>query len=263
MTEVLIIYLVAGSVVGVLSGIFGIGGGMVVVPTMLFTMPLIGMEGDHQAHLAIGTSHATIIFTAMASARTYHKKGDVDWKIFSNIAPGLIIGSFIFGAFISSMFSSDILKKMFAIFSVIMAIKIFMSAHKEHKEAIHHRVTLLGVGLVIGSISALIGVGGSSMTVPFLSWKALDIRKAVGTAAACGSLIAIFSTSGYIYSGLSDNSLPEYSLGYIFLPAFIGIIFTSTIFVRFGAKLAYKIPPAWQKRSFGVFLLMVAAKMWF
>ncbi len=261
MLEVVVFYLCAGAMVGVLSGLFGIGGGLVVVPTLLFCLPRQGVGADIVAHLAIGTSHATIIFTALASSISYQKKRNIDWGIVKGLAPGLVIGALFIGSSIAKYLPADLLRTVFSIFVFIMAIKLVLIKKIVHEHFLPNAYVLSFIAGVIGTFSAVLGIGGGSITVPYLCWRGVGVRRAIGTSVTCACLIAICSSIGFVISGIGRNDLPEYSIGFIYIPALVGIISSSMIFVKIGTKFAHNISEKRQKMAFALLLMVVGIKM--
>lgn len=261
MLVALFIYLVVGALVGMLAGMFGVGGGIIVVPSLIFCFRRLGMDESSLVHMAIATSHTTIIFTSASSSFSHHKKNSVEWTVVRCLAPGLLLGALILGPYIADFLPSSTLQGIFAIFLLIVAVKMWVGFTPKSVGNFPGAARLGVIGGCIGSISSLLGIGGGSMTVPFLSWRGMNMRKAVGTSVSCGVLIAVASSIGYIYAGWGEANLPEQSLGYVYWPAFLGIVATSMLFVRVGVKIAALIDEKVQKKLFAVLLLVVAMNM--
>ncbi len=261
MLTIIFIYLVLGSFVGVLAGVFGVGGGIIVVPVLLFSFRLMGMEEAYLAHMAIATSHAAIIFTSSSSSYIYNKSGNVNWRTVYFLTPGLLVGGLIIGPNVADILPSSILQIIFAFFMVVVAIKMWFGLSPKVEGNIPSRPAMAVVGGGIGSISSILGIGGGSLTVPFLTWRGVPIRNAVGTSVSCGIVIAISSTIGYIYTGLGEPGLPDNTYGYVYWPALLGIVSTSMLFVRLGVKIAVLLDEKLQKKLFSLLLIVVAIKM--
>jgi uncharacterized membrane protein YfcA len=252
--------LLLGIVAGTLAGLLGVGGGIIIVPTLVWifhSMPEIPNTSIMQ--IAIGTSLATISITSISSIIAHHRYGAVQWRIVWQLTPGIIIGA-LFGAIIADALTSDTLQKMFAIFIILVSVQFFLTAPPSHSQLPRH---LHLVGIFIGQISALVGIGGGSLTVPFLVWCNISIRNAIATSAACGFPIAVFGTIGFIATGWNTKGLPAWSSGYIYWPAFVAITPMTLLFAQFGAKLAHNIPINTLKKIFAIFIAVIGIKMLF
>lgn len=260
----LILYLITGVCVGVISGLFGVGGGLIIVPVLYFVFSAQGLPGESLMHLALGTSLATIVITSISSTRAHHRHGAVLWPLVARFAPGILVGAWL-GGILAARISSETLKPMFGVFELMVA-AYMLSQYRpaQHNDQISTTRSALGGG-VIGLVSALVGIGGGSLTVPFLLWHGISMRKAVATSAAVGLPIAIAGTAAYIYSGWQQTFVvhghAEYTLGYVHLTAFLSIIATSFIFAPVGARLAHRLPERTLKRVFSLFLLAIAVKL--
>jgi len=259
MTEV-ILYLLTGAAAGLSAGLLGIGGGLIIVPILFFIFSHQPVPSEHVMHMALATSLATIIVTSLSSARAHHKRGAVLWPIVFDLSPGIIIGAWL-GAMFASALASNTLRPVFGVFELLVAIHLLANYKPAtHTTSINRTKSITG-GVVIGSISSIVGIGGGTLTVPFLLWHNISIRNAVASSAACGFPIAVAGTVTYIFSGWSMESLPAYTLGYVYLPAFAMIIITSIITAPFGASLAHKLPEKTLRLLFAMFLLVLGFKM--
>jgi uncharacterized membrane protein YfcA len=259
MTDVLLL-LVTGSVAGALAGLLGIGGGVIIVPVLVFVFRYHGVDTAVLMHVAIGTSLATIAVTSLSSIRAHQAHGAIRWEVFRYIAPGVVVGG-LCGAAVADALPSETLRLLFAPFMVVIAIQLAMGrASKPHRQ-LPGPVGLVNAGGVIGTVSALFGIGGGSMSVPFLTWCNVPVRNAVATAAAIGLPIAVAGGLGFVYAGWNVPGRPEWSIGFINLPATLGIVAASTFSAPFGAKLAHRIPEQLLRRSFAALLIVLAIKM--
>ncbi|WP_417335781.1 sulfite exporter TauE/SafE family protein [Halobacteriovorax marinus] len=256
------IYLFLGVFAGTLSGLFGIGGGLVIVPTLLFCFKYLGFSPEIAIHMAIGTSLSIIVVTATNSVYGHQKRKGIDWQVFKKIFFPLIIGTY-FGGMISSKLSASFLEIVFSVYVVLVSIKMFLDVKVDKVQKETSLILYSFVGALIGFKSAILGIGGGTISIPFLSWRGFSMKKAVGVSAALGLPISIVGSISYIVSGLKVQGLPEHSLGYIYLPAFIGVIITSSFFAHIGAKLSHKLPQQKMKKGFAIFLSIVAIKMIF
>jgi len=255
-----LIYIFLGIFAGTLSGIFGIGGGLVIVPTLLFCFKLLNFPQEHIMHMTIGTSLAVILVTVTNSMYGHHLNKNIDWKIVKKIFIFLVVGAFG-GGFVSKSLDTFTLELIFAVYVVLVSLKMF-SELKIERELRETSNTLYGVvGFIIGFKSTILGIGGGTISIPFLTWRGHPMKTAVGVSASLGIPIALAGVSSYIYNGYALESLPENSLGYVYLPAVIGVVLTSSYFARVGAKLSHKLPQEKMKKGFAVFLMIVAVKM--
>jgi len=259
MTEV-ILYLLTGATAGVSAGLLGIGGGLIIVPILFFIFSSQPVASEHVMHMALATSLATIIVTSISSARAHHKRGAVLWPIVFNLSPGIIIGALL-GGMLASSLASDTLRPVFGVFEFMVAIHLLVN----YKPGLH-TISISGIksltgGVVIGGISSFVGVGGGTLTVPFLLWHNIAIRNAVANSAACGFPIAVAGTAAYIVSGWNIEGLSTHTLGYVNVPAFAMIIITSMLTAPIGARLAHQLPETTLRIVFSIFLFILSLKM--
>ena len=256
----LVTYIGLGVVAGLLAGLLGVGGGIVIVPMLTFTFAYQHFPQESIQHLALGTSLATIVFTSIASFRAHHAKGAVNWQVVRQITPGILVGTFS-GSCIAAHLSGNLLKGFFVLFTFFVAWQMLSNAAPKASRQIPGRAGLFGAGTVIGCVSSLVGIGGGSMSVPFLIWCNLHARSAIGTSAAIGFPIAFSGALGFLANGLNTPGLPPYSIGYIYLPALAGIAVTSYLSAPFGAKLAHNLPVPKLKKGFALLLIATGIKM--
>ncbi|OEY66714.1 sulfite exporter TauE/SafE family protein [Marinobacter sp. X15-166B] len=262
LTFLFAMYLALGAVAGVLSGLFGIGGGLIIVPVLIFTFGLQGVSAGVAAHLAIGTSLATIVFTSLSSIVSHHRRGGVHWGIFRLMATGIVVGA-VLGAWTASLLSGDMLKLIIGVFVIVVALRMLFGGSPKPGREVPGAPGLMGAGAGIGWASALFGIGGGTLTVPFLSWCNVRMQQAVGTSAACGLPIALAGAAANIATGWRHPGIPEYSLGFIYLPALLGIVLTSMVCARFGARLAHRLDAVLLKRIFAGLLIVVGIRFLF
>lgn len=251
-----IIYLLLGSAAGVLAGLFGVGGGLIIVPVLVFSFSSQGFAPEILTHLAVGTSLATIVFTSINSIREHHRRGAVQWHLFRWLTPGILAGAAV-GGVTAALINGPALQKIIGVFAICMAIQLALNLTPKAARPAPKRAELVAAGGVIGWASAIFGIGGGSLTVPFLVWRSVPIQKAVATSAACGFPIAFAGAVVFMFTGWQDSQLPQWSIGFVYLPALLGIALTSVFFARFGAKLAHKLPPLLLKRLFALLLTIV------
>ena len=265
--EPLFFYLILGLGAGVLAGLFGVGGGLVMVPVMVYLFQTAGMPNSIVVHMAIGTSLATIMLTSLASIYAHHRHSAVLWPVFLRLTPGIVVGAMM-GAAIADVLSNQGLRRVFGIFELLIAAHMVFTPTAPPKllpDAKTWRSVPgpLGMGLagtIIGSVSAIIGIGGGTLTVPFLTWCNIPLRKAVATSAACGLPIAITGTAGFIIAGWHATTI-SYASGYVYWPAFASIGITSMLFAPVGARLAHTLPVPILRRLFALLLLGLGVRM--
>ncbi|MFP5211875.1 MAG: sulfite exporter TauE/SafE family protein [Acidobacteriota bacterium] len=256
----LLTYVGLGSVAGVLAGLLGIGGGLVIVPMLVFALTWQGVSNEHIMHLALGTSMASIIFTAVSSFMAHHRRGAVHWDIVRRIAPGILVGTFL-GSFIASRMPTNWLKGFFAVFLYYVALQMLTNKKPKPSRSLPGNLGMFGAGNTIGVVSSLVGIGGGTLSVPFMTWCNIAIHEAIGTSAAIGFPIAIAGTVGFILNGIGTSGLPDYSFGYIYLPALAGIVAASVLTAPLGVRLAHSLPVDRLKRVFAIVLIIVGTRM--
>jgi uncharacterized membrane protein YfcA len=253
-------YLAIGAASGLLAGLFGVGGGVIVVPALILLYAQIGLATDWTPHLAVGTSLATIVGTGAASAHAHHRRRAVHWGLVAGLAPGIVLGAWI-GAALASFIPELWLKRVFACFLSFVGARMLIPGNVRRDGALPGPLGMWTAGGGIGALSALVGIGGGTLTVPFLNGRGLDMREAVGTSSACGIPIAIAGAVGFMVMGWGREGLPDWSTGFIHWPAVCGILLASIPTAPLGAQLAQRLPVALLKRLFGVLLLLVAIRL--
>ncbi|THB76968.1 MAG: sulfite exporter TauE/SafE family protein [Desulfobacteraceae bacterium] len=258
--SIVLLYPAVGALAGVLAGLLGIGGGLVIVPMLTFAFSVQGFAHEHILHMALGTSLASILFTSVSSLLSHHRRGAVIWPVVLKITPGILFGTFT-GAWVASMLSTNFLKGFFGIFLFYAATQMLLGVKPKPSREIPGATGIFGVGTVIGVFSSLVGIGGGTLSVPFLIWCNTRIHSAIGTSAAIGFPIAFAGTLGYITSGLGLSSLPPMTLGYVNLGALAGIAAASVVTAPLGARLAHSLPIDKLKRVFALLLYLVGSRM--
>lgn len=249
-----------GAVTGVLAGLFGIGGGAVMVPVLTVLFASQGLAPDYVVHLALGTSMATIIPTSIASMRTHHQHGAVLWSAVRGLAPGIVVGTF--GAtFLAALMSPQPLAIIFCIFMFYVAVQMILNRRPSPSRQLPGVVPMAGAGGVIGGISALVAIGGGTLTVPFLTWCNVRIQAAIGTSAAVGLPIALSGSIGYVLNGWGLAGLPDKAFGFVYWPAMLMMAAASLLTAPLGARLAHRLPVSVLKKMFAALVLLLAAQM--
>lgn len=260
MLVLILTYLVVGLIAGILAGLLGIGGGLVIVPMLVFCFTRQQIPQEYIMHIALGTSMASIIFTSVSSFMAHHKRGAVHWVVVRRIVLGILAGTF-FGTYIAAQMKSDWLKGFFVIFLYYVATQMLMDKKPAPSRDFPKDAGMFGVGSLIGIVSSLVGIGGGTLSVPFMIWCNLSVHHAIGTSAAIGFPIAIAGTIGYIINGLKIANLPDHSIGYIYLPALVCIVCASVLTAPLGVRLAHSLPVSKLKRVFAILLLVVGTRM--
>jgi uncharacterized membrane protein YfcA len=254
-------YLALGAFAGVFAGMLGIGGGLVLVPALaLMFAAQAQFPAGEILHVALGTSMASIIFTAIASIRTHHRHGAIRWDVVKTITPGILVGTGL-GTLVAASVPTRPLAVFFTFFVCLVAVQMAMNLKPKATRELPGSGGIAGVGLGIGVLSSLVAIGGGSLTVPFLTWCNVRIQHAIGTSAAVGLPIAMGGTAGYVFNGWGMAGLPAGSLGYVYLPALAILVAATMVTAPVGARLAHRLPVATLKRIFAGLLILLAAKM--
>lgn len=254
-------YLVIGAIAGIMSGLLGVGGGIIVVPALSAIFANSNaIPANIAMQMAIGTSLAVMIATLAASIYTHHQHKAVKWALVKRVVPGLVVGA-ILGAMIASSIPSGYLKIFFSLFILYVGLQLIFKKNRLAEGRVFTRYAMFIIAVLIGILSSLLGMGGGIMLVPFFMHCNLDIREAMGTSVAAAMVIACVSTLSFMISG--SFAVPQLSgcIGYIYLPAWFGIAAASLLFAPIGAILAHRLPRELLRRIFGVFLIMMAADM--
>ena len=260
MLEILLICLAFGCFSGILAGLFGLGGGVVLVPFFLVLLEAHGIANDLLMLMAVATSLATIIVTSIAATLMHHRLGAVIWKYVFDLSYGIVIGVII-GAWVADSIASENLRFIFALYLLYVAVQMAIQSKLDAKLKPLNALTLKISGVVIGFVSSVLGIGGGTLTVPLLAKHQMLMRHAVAISSACGLPIAVIGTITYAFLGWQKAGLPEGSVGYVYLPAFLGIVMTSILMAPVGATLANKLPTKKLKRYFSLLLFAVAGKL--
>jgi uncharacterized membrane protein YfcA len=259
---VYLLFPLIGMVSGLLAGLFGIGGGLVIVPALnlFFAIQPVGIPSGARMHFAIGSSLAVIVFTAVSSLLAHHRRGAVLWPAVARLVPGIVIGGLL-GAALADAMGNRTLEATFGL--LVMAIALYMALGRPPRAALPLPAWpgFLGAGTVIGAVSALAGIGGGVLTVPFLVWRAVALHTAVGTAAACTMPVALAGASGFLFTGVQAGLTVPLASGYIYWPAVAGISLASVLTAPLGARLAHSLPVAKLRRAFSLLLVLVGVRM--
>jgi len=253
-------FLALGLMAGLLAGMLGIGGGVVIVPALIWIFQRDGLSPEIIPHLAIGTSLASIVFTSLSAVWAQQKRRAIDWPVVRLLAPATLLGGFASG-YLAGFIPAAMLKAFFAIFLLFVGTQFVL----DWKPAAHWRLPgrggLWGLGLGIGSLSALLGIGGGNITVPLLHACNLDLKRAIAISTALGFPIALFGAAGFLLSGWGHALLPPSTLGYVSLPALAAIAGAAILTAPLGVRLAHDLPVKRLKRIFGVLVLAISLRM--
>ena len=255
--DYLLIYLLLGCFSGFVAGLFGIGGGMVIVPILIFSFKAQHLHPSIITHLAIGTSLACIIVTSLSAVWAQHKRGAVLWPVVKKMALGLFAGSVV-GAQIAHLIPARQLEIIIGLFALLTAAQMFSGWRGKLGHIPLPKTIGLGVaGSGIGAASAIFGIGGGTFTVPYLTLHGVAMTQAIASASACGLPIAFGGAVGFMWTGWHDINLPKEAWGFVHLPAFFGISITSLFLAKLGVKMAHQLPAATLKKLFAGLLVIV------
>jgi uncharacterized membrane protein YfcA len=257
-----IAYLLLGAFVGIFAGMFGIGGGAILVPTLLFLFDAQHFPADNLLHLALGTSMATIIFTSLASLGKHHQHGAVNWRVVRDITPGILVGTAI-GALFATSTSPRFMGMFFALFVYFAAAQILLDKRPKASRQLPGAAGMTLTGIFTGWLSSMVSIGGGTVVVPFLVWCNVTLRNAIGTSAAIGFPVAIGGTAGYVVTGMSISALPAHTLGFVYLPAVFWIALASVITAPLGAKATHRMKVGLLRKLFAVLMIALATKLLF
>jgi len=258
--QTIIYFLLLGSFVGVISGLFGIGGGGIIVPVLTSIFLINGISESNVVHMALGTSMAIIIVTSISSVRAQQKKKAIKWDIVKNMTPGIIVGTFV-ATFIASKLDSFYLSIIFSIFMFYSSIQMFMGKKPKPENKIFSNKTHFFTGGIIGALSSLVSIGGGILSVPYLLIQNVDIKKAIATSSAIGFPIAVSGTLGYIINGWANTSIDTLTLGFVNISAFACVAIASFLTAPIGVMLVHKINVNLMKKLFSLVPLILSIKM--
>lgn len=253
-------YALLGVFVGFFSGLLGIGGGSVIVPILGLAFVAFGFAPDQVMHLSLGTSLAAIVLATASGARAHLQHGAVRGDLVRGLAPGIALAGLAAGS-IARAVPLAFLKVFFLAFVAYVTLAMLTGVKPKSVRPVPGRAGLSGVGALIGGLSGLAGVGGAMISIPFMSWWGVPFHTAVGTSAAISFVVAVAGTAGYVAAGWNEPGLPPWTLGYVYVPAFVGISLTSVFVAPWGARLAHRLPVATLKKGFALFLLALAVKL--
>jgi uncharacterized membrane protein YfcA len=248
-------YLILGTIAGFLAGLFGIGGGLILVPILLLLFDAQRFPAEHLLHLALGTAMANILFTSLASMRKHHQHGAVNWRVVRDITPGILLGTVI-GAVFATSISPHFLGIFFALFVYFAAAQTLFDVRPHASRQLPGTVGMTLTGIFTGWLRTLV-----SIVVPFLLWCNVSLRQAIGTSAAIGFPIAVGGTIGYVATGMNIPALPAHSLGFVYLPALFWVALASILTAPLGAKATHHMKIGLLRKLLALLLIALATKM--
>jgi len=258
--EVFFACMLLGVLAGVTAGLFGLGGGVLIVPLLNWFLIARGFAVEQTMLISVATSLASATLTSLSSVATHHKLGNILWPRVASIAPALFVGASL-GALIAHFLSAALLRWLFVCYLIITSKRLLKVAPAKPKYFRTNRLLDILTGTSIGAVSALLGIGGGTMTVPYLAACGTTMKQAVGTSSACTLPIAYSAALSYAFLGWGENTSDGSFWGYVYIPALFGIVSTSIFSAPIGAKWAHRLPADKLKRYFGVTLLLIALKM--
>ncbi|MFP5419022.1 MAG: sulfite exporter TauE/SafE family protein [Gammaproteobacteria bacterium] len=253
-------YVGLGLVVGFVAGLLGVGGGLIIVPVLIMMLHAQGLAAGMEPQLALGTSLASILFTSLSSVRAHHRHGAVEWPLVRRIAPGIVAGT-LFGALLAAQMSAWVLKLFFVAFLFYAATQMWLDFKPAPHRGLPGRTGTTVAGGVIGAVSSWVGIGGGTLSVPFMLWHNVGLHRAIATSAAIGFPIAMAGALGYVIGGWGATGRPAGSLGFVYLPALAGIALGSVLTAPLGARTAHRLPVGKLKKIFALLLFALALRM--
>lgn len=243
-----------------LAGLLGVGGGLIIVPVLAFVFAAQHFPEAYILHMALGTSLASIAFTSISSLRAHHAHAAVDWPIVRRITPGIVAGTLL-GSVLAAWLSTVFLKVFFVAFLFYAGTQMLLNIRPKAARQLPQLTGMFVAGSIIGAVSSLVGIGGGTLSVPFMTWCNVALHRAIGTSAAIGFPIAVAGAFGYAANGYGLAGLPANSFGFIYLPALLGVAIASVLTAPFGARLAHRLPVPKLKRIFAMLLYVLAFRM--
>jgi len=253
-------YLALGLVSGFVAGLLGVGGGLLIVPVLVFIFTADGFPPDSVLLFALASSLAIIAFTSLSSVRAHHARRAVNWTAVRRISPGIVAGTLI-GAWLASQLPASFLRYFFVAFLFYAATQMLLNIKPQAHRSLPGTTVMFAAGSVIGIVSSWVGIGGGTLSVPFMLWCNAKMHEAIGTSAAIGFPIALAGTLGYVLSGWNATNLPAHSMGYVYLPAVVLVALASILTAPLGARVAHKLPVAILKKIFAILLYSLGIKM--
>jgi uncharacterized membrane protein YfcA len=258
--EIVWVLLLAGCAAGFIAGLFGVGGGIVVIPVTLWVLHMQGVGPDYFQHLAIGTSFSVMLFTTFMSSWGHFRKKAIRWDILKPMVPGIILGS-IGGSLLASHVPSRGLQIVFIVFAYGVSLKTIIGFNPRSTWTLPGTAGIFGIGSLIGSLSSLLGIGGGVFNVPFMLSCKVPVKQAIGTSAALSWGIAFTGAVSYLIAGSGVDGLPEGSWGFCYVPIALVLIVTTSVFAPLGVRVAHRWPSERLQLIFGILLVAVSTQI--
>ena len=256
----LAIYALTGAAIGFFAGLLGIGGGMTLVPILAAMFTAQALTTDHNVHLALATAMASAAITSSASVREHHRHGAVDWRVVKRMLPGMMTGSLL-ATLASGWFTQRALAIAFALIVYVAATQMLLGKKPHATRTLPTAVPMFFIGMGIGVLSGLVSAGGTFLLLPAMLYCGIAMHTAIGTGAAIGIPVTFIGTLGYIAAGWRVADLPDYRLGFVFVPALIALVAGSIVTAPIGARMAHRLPVMTLKRIFALVMYLLATKM--
>jgi uncharacterized membrane protein YfcA len=253
-------YAAIGAAVGFFAGLLGIGGGAIIVPLLVMLFEAQGLPKAHIMHLAVGSGMMTILFTSLSSMRAHARRGAVHWNLALALTPGILVGGLL-GSGATAWISTQVFAALFTVVVYFAATNILIDRKPKPSRQLPGALGAMLVGMGISFVSSLGALGGAFLTIPFALYCNVPMLQAIGTAAIVGFPIALAGSVGFIAAGWGQSGLPQYSLGYAYLPAVLGIALVSVVTAPLGAAAAHRLPTRRLKQVFALLLYALATKM--
>lgn len=253
-------YFALGLATGFVAGLLGVGGGLIIVPVLIMQLHAAGLAPGIEAQIALGTSLAVIVFTSLSSVRAHHRHGAVEWPLVRRIAGGALVGTLV-GALLAARVPGQVLKLFFVVFLIYASIQMWLDFKPAAHRTLPGSVRSTAAGGLIGAVSSWVGIGGGTLSVPFMLWHNVPLHRAIATSAAIGFPIALAGAVGYVIGGWSSPDLPPGSLGFVYLPALVSIVLGSVLTAPLGARTTHRLPVRRLKRVFALLLAVLAVRM--
>lgn len=260
MLTFLLIYLAIGLIAGFVAGLLGVGGGLILVPVLSWVYAHEGFPDAYNIHLALGTSLGTIVFTSLSSLRTHHGHGAVHWEAVRRITPGIVLGT-LAGSIAAAWLPDLALRIFFTLFLFHAATQMLLGLKPRAQRKLPGWAGMTAAGGAIGLVSSWVGIGGGTLSVPFLAWCNVRFQEAIGTSAAIGLPIALAGAAGYALSGQAVQGLPDWSLGFVYLPALAAVAAMSVLAAPWGARLTHRLPVTRLRHIFAGLLYLLGLRM--
>lgn len=258
----MIIFLLTGAVAGVMAGLFGVGGGMIMVPALIIILSGQSVPADIVVHVAVGTSLAVIALSSVSATRSHHVRGGVRWDVLKFYGPALALGALV-GAFVADVLPGTTLKRLVGVSSLLISLQMAVNYRFGDMQnlSLPKPAELAGTGGLFGLLSSLVGIGGGSLTAPYLALRGFELRHAVGTAAAGGIPIAWAGAAGYVVAGWGAEGVPSPAFGYVSGGGFVALAVASSLCAPLGARLAHRLSPRALQLAFALLLAVVGIHM--